>query len=288
MKPRLQDVLETIQINVANAIQSGLTAGRISLPPAQVVIGFPTSTELVTILSQHAWMMSIYPLPDGHQTSRYTPQPFPVYNPYVTLTAAISGNVLTFGGSVIEGLNVHTYVGGLLADAFYQTQQGDALTSVASGVGNAINALTLPGVSASSSTNSVSITGSPYTICNIGSSATIMAIETNRISRGVQVSAWCSDPEMRWQVMECVEENIGTTDNPFLYLFDGTPLRTQYSGRSDWNNDKSQSAYSLYEYHLTYNLEYGVLRYLTGAQVESIEQTTQVNTNPAVTLYTAV
>jgi hypothetical protein len=285
MKPRLEDVLETIQIAVANAIQTGINAGRIVAPPAQCVVGWPTTPELVMILSQGQYQVNIFPLPDGRQTSRYTPVPFPIENPNVTLTATISGGTINFGGSVVTGLNIHTFVGALLRDAHYQTVPMDTLTTVAAGVKNAINALSLAGVSASSSTSSVSITGSPNVICNIGSSGTVMAVEVNRVQRGIQVTAWCPEPFLRYSVIEPIVENIGTTDFPFLKLSDGTPLRIQNSGRDNFNMDQSQSAYSCYEYHLNFEVEYGLIRLLTGAQVESVELITTINNEPSVTYY---
>ena len=295
MKPRLQDILETIQIQVANAIQAGITAGRISAPPAQVVVGWPTSTEVVNILSQGQYMVSVYPLPDGRQTSRYPLTPFalPITDLNVTLTATISGNTLTFGGSVVSGLNIHTFVGVLLVDAYYQTIAGDTLATVATQVQDAINALAIPGVGASSSTNSVTISGSPNLICNIGSSGTIMGIEINRIQQSVQVSGWFPEPIIRYSVIEPIIENIGTMDIPFIPLSDGTPMRIQNSGRCNFNTDQSQSSYSMYEFHLNFEVEFGIIRLLVAAQVESVEQTTTVTAistvNPelSATSYTA-
>jgi len=286
LKPIIQDVCDTVRHAVFNAISNALTNGTLTAPPAQVVVGWPTSTDLVQILAQEQYQITIYAMPDGKDTSRYPPTPFQIAAPSTTLTVAVSGNTATFSGPISGGLNIHTFVGAPLQDAFVQTITSDSYATIAAKVRDAINGLSIPGVSATSSTASFTVSGSASLECNIGNPGQ-MAVEVNRIQRGIQVSGWFPDPNMRFAVMEPIMESIGTTDAPFLTLSTGAPLRIQNGGRDNWNLDKNQSAYSCYEHHLTFDVEYGVLRLLSATQVESIKQIITVNDNLQVTTYTA-
>lgn len=286
MKPRIQDVEETFVVAVASAVQSAITAGTLTAPPAQCVPGFPVSNELAEILLAGEYQISVYILPDAKQTSRYVPVPFEISSPNVPLVATISGSTITFSGSIVAGLNIHTFVGPLLSDAFYKTTSNDTLATVATAVEGAINALGIPGVSATASGDTVSTTGAPYLICRVGSSNVSMAIEVNRFTQGVQVSIWAPNPQLRFTVHDPIAYSIGTTLAPFMSLSDGTPMRVQNTGVVKWNKDKSQSAYSCYEHHSIFQVEYGVLQPIVGAQVKAIQQTIQTNSEPSITSYT--
>jgi hypothetical protein len=290
-KPRLQDVLETISVAVAATIQASITAGLLTAPPAQCAPGKPETPELVKILTQGGYLVSVYPLDDGHQTSRYPPVPFPYPGGEpVTLLVEINpeASTITFSGTVTPGINVHTLVGALFEDAFYQSVLNDTLGTVATAVAAQIVALGMPGVGATASGAVVHVTGTPYLICNIGAATSSnMGIEVNRVQRGIEVTAWCPDPIVRYKVVDPIFQNIGTTDYPFLTLSDGTPLRIQYSGKESWKNDKSQSSYSLYEHHINFECEYGFIRSISGTPIQVVKQQIGINSQPLVTHFTA-
>lgn len=271
-KPREQDLLDTICVAVADALSDAMDQEMLLTPPAQVVPGWPFVNELVALLTQKEYIVTVFPHPDGHQTSRYSPIPFTIQNPFVSLVATVSlaARTITFSGLAQPGINVHSFVGPLLQDAYYQTKVSDTLASTATAVAAAINTLAISGVSASASGAVVTVTGSPYIVCNIGSSQEAMAVEVNRIQRTVQVSAWCPDPQTRFNVSDPILQSIGTTDVPFLKFSDGSPLRIQNNGRIDYNTDESQSAYSCYEYHVNFEVEYGILRYVRAAPIGSL------------------
>ncbi len=279
-KPREQDLLDTICVAVADALSDAIDQETLLAPPAQVVAGWPYVNELVALLSQKEYILTVFPHPDGHQTSRYSPIPFTIQDPFVSLVATVSltARTITFSGSAQTGINVHSFIGPLLQDAYYQTRPSDTLASTATAVAAAINALTISGVSASASGAMVTVTGSPYIICNVGSSQETMAVEVNRIQRTVQVSAWCPTPDLRFQVSDPILQSIGTTDVPVLKFSDGSPLRIQNNGRIDYNTDESQSAYSLYEYHINFEVEYGILRYVRAASIGSLSNPVTITT----------
>jgi hypothetical protein len=157
MKPIEQDVLETVRSAVKVALASAATAGNLDAV-AQVIVGWPTSTELDKILSQAQSQVSVYLLAGGKQDTRYAPEYVSVSAPNVPLTAEVVDDTLTFSGSVIPGLNIHTFFGSPLVDAYFQTVTGDNLQSVATKTQNAINELAVQGISASATGASVKIT----------------------------------------------------------------------------------------------------------------------------------
>lgn len=271
-KPRLQDVAETIQAFVANLINA---AGVTNL--GQVIVGNPTGPDLGEIIAQadEEWQITVLPLDDARDMTRYQLMTFKLSSPSVPMSASVTGDTLTFAGAVIPGLNVHAFVGRLLRDAFYQTQSGDGLPQVAIGIQNAANALGIAGVSATASGDGVAITGSPLLRCNIGGQGLVEAKEVGRVCRSVQVSVWCPDPIIRWTLADIVLIGLGQGDSNDLPLSDGTPLRVFYE--NDMMRDKAQSSYSLYEHHIRLHAEYGIIKVLQGAQVESLEVQETVN-----------
>lgn len=277
-KPRLQDVAETIQVYVAGLLNAaGITQ------KGQVVVGWPATPDLTQILGQagEQWQVSVWPCDDTKNTSRYEATSFKLASPNVPMTATVAGDILTFGGSVIAGLNVHTFVGRFLQDAFYQTTSLDTLGSVAVGVQNAINALSVSGVAAAASGDSTTITGSPLLRCNVGGAGLVSAKEVGRVSRSVQVSVWAPDPVIRWALADPIITGAGEADSTYLTLSDGTPMFVLYE--CDSMRDKAQSSYSLYEHHMRFHVEYGIIKYLQGTQVESVEITETLNGGTPVT-----
>lgn len=283
-KPRIQDVLESIRDAITAALNAAISAGNLASTPAQVVVGWPASTELVNIINQSEYQVSVFLLPGGKMIMDEAPQTFPVPGQSVPLMAAVSGNAITFSGSVVAGLNVHAFVGAPLSDAYYQTLSGDSLASVATAVKNRIITLSLPGISASVSGDVTTVTGSPYVSCNVGLSTVALQRECVYLQKSVQVSVWCSNPMVRYAVVEPILESIGTTDNSFLTLSDGMAMRIQNSGRGNWYNDKMQSAYSTYVEHIIFDVEFFVTKSLSGAQVESLEEETSINNATAENL----
>lgn len=267
--PRLQDVLQTLQVAVTNALNTAAIE-----TPAQVVIGWPVATELIKINNQGQYQVSIVERSGtARSVAGYNEPAYQVTSPYSPLAATVVGNVVTFSGSVVPGLNVHTFVGAPVADAYYQTISGDTLATVATGAAAAITALALAGITAAAVGAAITVTGSPLLICNVGGVGTVMAKENGRIARSIQVTAWCPNPDIRWLIAEAIISAIGTQDNRLLTLSDGTTfeclLTSQASKKADGLDDKSQSSYSLYQESMVFDVEYAMLRYFGATTIES-------------------
>lgn len=282
-KPIEQDVLETIRSAVTSALSAAATAGNISTT-GQVVVGWPASTQLTEILANAQSQVSLYMLEGGKQDTRYPPEWVSIAQPNVPLIATVSGGTVTFSGSVVAGLNIHTFVGNILQDAYYQTVLEDNLASVATHVASAINALAISGVTATPSGNGLSVTGSYSLACNIGASSVAIAREAHLWQRCVQISIWAPDPNTRYAMTDPILSSIGTIDNSFLTLSNGMTMRIYNSGRQSWNKDKLQLSYSCYQAHYIFDVEYYSIAQTTSSQIESLEQDVSLNGASAIDL----
>jgi hypothetical protein len=295
VKPRIQDVIETIMANVGTALSDAAVPSF-----GQIVAGQPIGTALVQIMGQatEQGLISVFPRPGtAKNVTRYPigTQIVLSSNPNVPLIATLTPSggqwTIAFTGSVAAGINVHTFVGPPLVDAFFQTATGDTLTSVATKTAAAINALAGT-AAATASTNSVIVTGSPLLICNLGETVGTIARLVSRIAQTMQVSIWVPDPHatppaipapLRFLIADAIASSIGTSEARFLALSDGTPMDIDYA--TEFLDDQAQSDYSLYAYHLAFRVEYDVLRYVTATTIGSVKATIAQNTASPLTIY---
>jgi hypothetical protein len=298
--PTIDEVAEAMQ----QAVLTALNASELEFPQLQVGIGWPVGTSASEILGQAQAQVTVYPIEAASQdrTNRRPIWKESTDDP-VLLTATVVGGimpfwrwtnddpvggwpsdpppsiVLTFCGPVTAGLNIHTLVGQPPADAYYRTQSTDEAPSVATAVAAAINALSNSLASATVSGNSVLISGVSNVQCNIGGHGTAVK-ESRRTMTPIQVSVWAADGPNRNILGKIIElSDIGTSDHPFLIGCDGGAIRTRLRGSPKWR-DKSQSSYSLYEWHAVYECEYPTLQVTRTTSIEAIPVT--LNTNGAI------
>lgn len=278
---RLNDVLTAL----ANAVNAAINSSGITTP-TQVGIGKPNFEDLTKIITAGEMQVTIYTDDSGiRNTTRFFPR-WQVKTPLnVTLAAAVSGNTVTFSGTVPASgtqFNVHTLLGDPLTDSLVQTVPTDTPSTIAAKCAAAINTLALSGVTASASGAVLTVNGTATIICNVGGSATI-AQEVSRVSRLVQVIAYTADPDIRAAVEDAIISQVGTSASPRLSLADGTRAWCRYHS-SAWVDDKQQD-FSMYESHICYTLEYGVLQTQTATQIGAVQATlgdltTGVNQTP--------
>lgn len=208
----------------------------------------------------------------------------------VNLTGATFVSVAAFGALVIgfsavntpstatftaiqfatpAGTNIHAIfsVAGQKYDAQYTTLSTDTQNSVAAAVSAAINALGVVGVSASPSTNVVTLTGASFVAVNVGGSQQ-MHKEVKRIGRTVQITIWTNSPFSRYWIHDAVTSTIGAVDALWITLPDGG--RTLVKTQGEHFDDQSQSSYNVYYVHLMFYVEYGVIQRQTGYQIGAI------------------
>lgn len=252
-KPRLTDVLDTIGTAIAVAINSaGITT------PCQVGPGTVVSTQIAEILAQGAGnsVVALWPLP-ANNDERFSPIDGAItVMPVPTLVASVSAEVITFSG-IPEVCNVHTVINHA-ADALVVPAVGQTLAQVAANVASAVNALALPGVSASASGAQVTFSGAFDLFCNVGVDGTYTQ-EVMRISRGVQATVYSPDPLTRTTIADAIISLVGTALVHWYTLSDGQPLYVRFNMRAgDKLEERAQASYSAYEECIVFETQYPI------------------------------
>ena len=274
--PRFLDV----QNQIVAATVAALNAANIA-PAAQVGIGQSVSTELVKILNAGQYQITLFQREGtSRNTSRYPSAAlFPIANPNATLIATVTNPTglgspwtITLTGSVGAGAYLTAIVGATATKAVYACNVGDSLATVATNFAAAINAVS--GVTASATGAVISVNLSPCCLVNVTGVGIVLAREVERVSRSVQMTLSCPTPDMRFQIADVIEQNIGTSDAPFLTLSDGTRAFCEnLGGATSGPDDDSQSSYSLYIEHFVFGVEYGVLKTQAGYPIAVVDAT---------------
>lgn len=286
--------LEAVLGQLRTEINNALLADGIS-QKGQVINGWPTAPQLVEILGQpdNEWQINLFPLPARNATRYIGENGYAYVAPVVGLTAKINqlGNVLTFGGTVTPPLNIHAFLAYHNADMLVSANATATPQTIAAEVAAVVNSAHLVGVSASATGPSVALTGDTWEVCNIGGTGTITRGESLRTSRLVQVSIWTTgglegtDPDgsLRLAMFDSITSQVGTVQNHFMTLPDGSSAYIMFEG--DKFEDDSQSSYSLYVAKIYFTLEYALFRSSPATQVGNITATT---TNGQSTITTII
>ena len=266
---RITDVLSSM----CQAVVIALDNNGVTTIPGQVYIGWPVLTSVAEIIGQGQWQISVIDLPDYKNATRFSPVYYQNATPTISLVATVAPisstqGTITFSGIPVAGYNIHAFLNGVAADAFYQTAPGDALSGVATGVASAINTVSLSGVTASATGPVVTVTGASKIKCSIGTSGPFLTTEIRRVEQGIQVSIWAPDPFQRASLSESILSTIGSVLQPFLPLSDGTYMRCKF--RTQSQPDISQSSYSIYERHIVFDVEYGIMSTISGTTIDAV------------------
>lgn len=289
---RLDDVLTTLAQAVGTAILNAGVVGSaqsnvvdtktidFTIGKGQVIIGWPIATELTEIMATDGnWQVSIFPHDKAKPTTRFRPRRRYSAGQSTVLAAVVNG-VITLSGAVSRaGDNVHVVLDRRhdirVATSFPQT-----LAQLATAVASAVNAASLPGISAAPSGNTTAISGAFDVICNVATVGTASR-EVGRFERDLQVSIWASDPITRDVIQGAVLPQIGSVTAAKLTLPDSTRLWVRYGG--DLWNDNSQSSYSMYIAHHLARVEYGIMQTEPAYQIGVTEFVSVVNNHAPVT-----
>ena len=260
----LSDVLATLGGAVASSINSaGITA------PAQVFTGWPTAQELMPIINNGGYAVSVHSIPSAKNNTKY-PKDFQAYStPPANLFATLSHNTITFSGVSDVQYNIYAMLYGQpYVAAYVQTTASQSLSSIATAVAGAINALGLTGITASAAGAVVTLSGGQFTFCNVGANGQI-AREVTRINRWLQVSVWAPDPNLRFSIQNAIMAGIGYAIDLFLTLPDGSKMFLRYM--TDKMDDEHQTSYALFVHHIIFDVEYGVLDVQPGTQIGEVQ-----------------
>jgi hypothetical protein len=223
---------------------SGTGAGSVPGPVCRIYRGWPKAAALNADLA--AGRINVTVFPSGlamRNTTRY-PSEWITAELTPTLTVAVAGPVVTFGGSASSGQLAGVRVDG--RSYVYRTTAADTPTSVAANI--AILARADGFVLQSYAT--LTFENSSDVLARVVADASGL-MEVRRQTQGFRVICWCPSPLLRDAVAVAIDTVLAMTH--FMTMPDGTAARLIFSGSTVL--DQSQDAI-LYRRDLAYTVEY--------------------------------
>lgn len=216
-----------VEAAIAAQIVSVIAAhGYLGSTPVNVQRGWPTEADVRSAVSQGIVMIRVHAI--GGMSRDMTRFPRDWYEPgsaAVTLTASLSGTVITFGGTPAAGQQVGIVCQG--AGYTYSVTSTDTLTTIASALAAAI-----PGATSSGAVLTLPGTGNPPTV-SVGQSGTAQ-VETWRAQQVFVVPVWAPTAALRDALFEAILPAVSLTYR--MTLPDGTIatlMEAQASGPDD-------------------------------------------------------
>ena len=305
----LWDALDALATNVT-AIVSPLATSMIDpvsgasvTDSVQVMVGDPIGVDIAQIIAAKKSQITVWPTGSSTDVTKYQGawRPVKAASPLIATVVIGTPSTITLSGAVIAGINIHTHVGKpyALKDAYYQSagtgativdggvalgdfdgsifvasSSSDTLITIAAAIAAQINALALPGISATASGAVVTVTGARAIICDIGAVG-VLQREIGRTDEQVQVAVWSPYPHWRAKYAAAIKNAIGckgSPDNQYYAYGDGSTTAWIRYGGGAWR-DSSQSDYGAYEARLVFMVEYPEVQRIAGYPIGAIQPT---------------
>lgn len=200
--------------------------------------GWPNAAQLDADVAAKVVNISVFPLPGVERnTTRYRREPKTLTSPVHTLSATVSGNAVTIGGTVSTPQNIVVLCGSRFVFP-YGVQSEDTLASIAAALAVLIAAV-FPGTSASGPT--INIVGEPSIVqARVGGAGTTWT-ELRRQNKGFDVSIWASSPTQRAAVAKVVDIALAQID--WLTLADQSAARMILESSIDFDEAQKVTIY---------------------------------------------
>lgn len=289
----VQNVLAGI---AASAIYpNGTGAASITGTPVVVYAGWPASSTLTADLQAGKCHVTVFPTQIERNVTRYRTNQHVMNRVPATITATVSGQTITFGGTVQVPQNIAIFVNGV--PFTYAVQANDTLTSIATALATAISSVATEGCVEVETESGVQIVleqpatsnGPVLTLGNtsrigavrIGSYANTAA-EFKRQERVFMVTIWADTPAHRDTIGAAVD--VALMQLEWLTMPDGYAARIIY--KNSPVSDGLQKEY-LYRRDLNYSVEFASTVQSTAADVVTITTETTVDESsvPVVSYY---
>lgn len=246
--------------DVANAIagiaSAALYPNGTSQPSAvnvdcKVVRGWPLPDDLDASLKAGTLTVSVFPMQGMERNTTRFPTDLNTLNiPAATITAVVSGQQITFGGTVSAPQNIGVILGDYdptqTAYVYPATVQ-DTPTTIAAGLAALLVAA---GIAATASGPVLTLPAKVIAEPKIGVFGTAWQ-ELKRQERAFMVSLWCSTPDLRDRAGPIID--LAMVRNERFELADGSCARMTYV-RTDESDDRQTVA--IYRRDLIYMVEY--------------------------------
>ncbi|WP_052382186.1 hypothetical protein [Paraburkholderia kururiensis] len=247
---------------------NGTSAQSVPGFPVKVYPGWPDPATLDADMAAGAAHVSIFPHPNGRNTTRHPGDWQTVVAPTQTLTATVNGTSITIGGAVATPQTVAVLANG--KPFVYAVQGSDTLNSVAAALATLI-AAQVPGTTSAGPV--INLPSSARGITARISAFGTVAREVRRQEHTVQVTVWAPTPAARVAVVTAFDAFL--SDMRFLSMPDGFGARLIYANGFD--TDKLQKA-SAYRRDSLYTVDFATTISQQAAQIA----VGQLNTTPQV------
>lgn len=273
------DVENAIKALVVSAVYpNGTSQPSIVNATVGVVRGWPTANDLDTELDAGQAIVSIFPPPGMERnTTRWPRDDQLLTAPVHTLTATVSGNKITIGGTIATPQNVIALCGDDYSFS-YSVQSNDTLNSIASGLA-ALIAAKFPGTSASGDV--ITVVGNVGPLQARVASYGQVAIEQSRQEKTYWVTCWCPTPAMRDVLVPAIDVALKQLD--FITVgTEASEARLRYA--SSRTSDEGQKV-QIYRRDLVYTVEFGTFTIVTAPETGTIGVTSQSQSGNSVPSY---
>jgi hypothetical protein len=202
--------------------------------------------------------VSVWPRDEEKNTSRYNrdwQQQDPL--PAPTVTATVTGQVVTIGGTGASGQNVAVLANG--GSFVYAVQGSDTPTSIATALATSI-AVAIPGTTSSGTVITLPASAR-LAAARVGVTSSLVR-ELRRQERRWQITVWAADPSMRDRIAATLDTALA--DLTFLTLPDGSAARIRYWGAHQVDNQQREG---IYRRDLFYTVEYATTQIAAATEI---------------------
>jgi hypothetical protein len=236
------DVEEALKDLISTTIYpNGIASPSAVTAPVRVYRGWPNASALNTDLAAGTMNITVFAEAGGRNTTRYPLNWLHTTTAPLTITATVSGDVVTIGGTVGAGqlVGIRTNAGAWA----YATLANDTPATVAEALGALVPGATLNG-------SSITIAAPVGLLARVASTGSAIK-EVRRQVQSFRISFWCPTPALRDASVKLVDAALANTT--WLTLADGTGGRLIY--RWSFTNDVVTKD-ALWRRDLRYDVEY--------------------------------
>lgn len=249
-----------------SASPSSLLGGSGSPVGVKIYRGWPNPAQLDKDLAAGLVNISVFPrVSVDRNTTRYPVDFQEISRGVATLTATVSDNKVTIGGTVnVAVAQFVTIIIGPRVVVSYAVQVGDTLVSIAASLAALITAAFAPTTSAGPV---ISVPTSAYLVAEVGVTGIQMA-ETERQLSQLQITFWCPDPVSRDNAGKLIRPVL--SQRTFITLADQSAARFRFHGT---NVSDSAERVQLYRRDTIYDVEFAT------TVTDAVFEVTSININ---------
>jgi hypothetical protein len=245
------------QSDVENALVAAVAPPALAVAAtARIYRGWPVPAALDADLAAGLVNVSVYPERGVRRTTRYLDREIDVSTATPSLTVAVSGQVVTFGGTAALGQVAAVQIGWL---AFtYRTASGDTPASVAAALA----------AECGGTASGAALTCGPGVVSAAVYADGAMWTETRMQAQRFRVSIWAPDPATRDAMAIAIDAALAATD--WLPLPDQSEARLLYADTVSFDTGQADR---LYRRDLRYQCEFSTATTAAAARLAAVVST---------------